>query len=115
MKIEWRILGVHLAPCAAAWVLGPSNLMVDYAAVSSAGCVAFTALTLPGGTILSYFITLLPDAPFWIATAIDAAAIGVTQLVLLGLVLLVLAIRQRLLPNSTVETDARNSGAGGSR
>ncbi len=114
MKIGWRILGVHLALCAAAWVLGPSNLAVDYAAVSYAGYVAFTALTLPGGAILSYFIPLLPDAPFWVATAIDAAAIGVTQVVLLGLVLLILAIRRRMLRNPTVETDARKNSARGS-
>jgi len=114
MKIGWRILGVHLALSAAAWVLGPSNLLDHYAAVSHVGYVAITAFTLPGGTILSYFIPLVPDAPFWVTTVIDAAAIGITQLVLLGLVLLVLAIRRRMLHNRTVETDTRDSGARGS-
>lgn len=115
MKIGTRVLIAHLVLSVCAWVLGPSNLTSNFAAISYAGYIAFTVLNYPGGAILMATVQPMAEEPFWVRTATDVGAVAITQIVVLGLVWLIVAIRRRMLPDSTVETDARNSGAPGSQ
>jgi hypothetical protein len=114
MKIGTHVLIAHLVLSVCAWVLGPSNLTSNFAAISYAGYIAFTVLNYPGGAILMATAQPLAEDPFWVRTVTDVGAVAITQVILLGLVWLIVALHRRMLPNPTVETDARNNGARGS-
>jgi hypothetical protein len=109
MKIGARVLIAHLVLSVCAWVLGPSNLTSNFAALSYAGYIAFTVLNYPGGAILMATAQPVAEEPFWVRTVTDVGAVAITQVVLLGLVWLIVAIRRRMLPDPTVERDARKS------
>ena len=108
---RWRVLVIHFALSLCAWVLGPSDLRGTFDVFALGGTLGFFTLNLPGVLILGPYIPRIPSDPFWQRSAVDLALFAITQGILLTLLLLVWFVRTRMLPNRTIERDARKSGA----
>jgi hypothetical protein len=104
-------LVIHFVLSLCAWVLGPSDLRGTFDVFALGGALGFFGLNLPGVLILGPYVDRIPTDPFWHRSAIDLSIFAITQGVLFTLLLLVWFVRTRMLPNRTIERDARKSGA----